>query len=148
MCAARLANLEAHRPKKSTAIAGVSQADAAKLFNVSEDSIGRAKAVLSTGSKERIERKAADERQRAGKSSDGIAGGRGRKKPGGNLPPSNEGKSRDNTARAVGMALQEAPGSPRRRAGGWGRVLGHGVRSSAFPAFRSLAIARAHGRQA
>jgi 16S rRNA G966 N2-methylase RsmD len=54
MCAARLANLE-RGDNQHTAIAGTSQKDVAKLFNVSEDSIGRAKAVLATRSTELIE---------------------------------------------------------------------------------------------
>ena len=48
MIAARLANLDEGRPSKTTAIAGVSQGEAAELCNVSVDSIGRAKKVLNS----------------------------------------------------------------------------------------------------
>jgi len=48
MIAARLANLDEGRPLKTTAIAGVSQGEAAELCNVSVDSIGRAKKVLNS----------------------------------------------------------------------------------------------------
>jgi N6-adenosine-specific RNA methylase IME4 len=48
MMAARLANLDEGRPSKTTAIAGVSQGEAAELCNVSVDSIGRAKKVLNS----------------------------------------------------------------------------------------------------
>ena len=47
MIAARLANLDEGRPSKTTAIAGVSQGEAAELCNVSVNSIGRAKEVLN-----------------------------------------------------------------------------------------------------
>ena len=48
MIAARLANLDEGRPSKTTAIAGVSQGEAAELCNVSVNSIGRAKKVLNS----------------------------------------------------------------------------------------------------
>ena len=53
MCAARLANLE-RGDNQHTAIAATSQSTAAQLFNVSIDSVQRAKAVLESGSEELI----------------------------------------------------------------------------------------------
>jgi len=49
MCAARLATLTRGRPKDNPPIGGITQDDAAKMFNVSERSVSRAKAVLDHG---------------------------------------------------------------------------------------------------
>ena len=45
MIAEKVATLPSHRPSKSTAFAVLSQSEAAKQFNVSEDSILRARKV-------------------------------------------------------------------------------------------------------
>lgn len=55
MVGARIANLEEGRPKKTSAIALVSQPEAAKIVNVSTDSLKRARKVIESGDKELIE---------------------------------------------------------------------------------------------
>jgi hypothetical protein len=55
MIAAKVANLPAHRPDETAAIAAVKQADAAKLLNVSADSIQRAKKVQHQGVPDLVE---------------------------------------------------------------------------------------------
>jgi ParB-like chromosome segregation protein Spo0J len=54
MVAARIANLDEGRPGKTTAIAAVSQSQAAYMLNVSVDSLQRAKKVIVTGTPEII----------------------------------------------------------------------------------------------
>jgi len=50
-----------------------------------------------------MKKQAAKEREKTGKSADEYAGGRGRKKPYGNLPEGLEGETREKVATAVGM---------------------------------------------
>jgi len=54
MVAGRIATLKEGRPSKTPAIAGVSESSAAALLSVSEDSVGRAKKVLRSGTPELV----------------------------------------------------------------------------------------------
>jgi len=53
---------------------------------------------------EALEKPKAKQRERRGKSADGKAGGRGKKKPGGKLPQGSEGRTREKVGAAVGMS--------------------------------------------
>ena len=55
MVAARLANLPNHRPAKTAAIAAVTQDRAAKMLNVSQDSIQRARQVQTAGAPDLVQ---------------------------------------------------------------------------------------------